>query len=150
MWRSYISRASTGVTKRLGIDYESIKGLNPSIIYCSMTGFGQEGPYKDKVNHDINILGIGGVLGITGKKEGLPILPGVQIADLNAALMATIGILISLVNLEKTGRGRYIDISMLDGVIFWLAMVVSRYAMDRRVPERKFDVKWKKSLLQNL
>lgn len=126
-----------GVTKRLGIDYESIKELNPSIIYCSMTGFGQEGPYKEKVNHDINIAGIGGLLEITGKKEGPPIIPGVQIADLNAALMATIGILMSLVNLEKTGRGQYIDISMLDGVIFWLAMVVSRYGMDKRIPERE-------------
>ena len=102
-----------------------------------MTGFGQEGPYKDKVNHDINIVGMGGLLGITGKKEGPPILPGVQIADLNAALMATIGILISLVNLEKTGRGQYVDISMLDGIIFWLAMIVSRYAMDKRIPERE-------------
>jgi crotonobetainyl-CoA:carnitine CoA-transferase CaiB-like acyl-CoA transferase len=126
-----------GVTKRLRIDYESIKEINPSIIYCSMTGFGQEGPYKDKVNHDINIVGIGGLLGITGKKEGPPILPGVQIADLNAALMATIGILISLINLGKTGRGQYIDMSMLDGIIFWLSMIVSRYAMDKRIPERE-------------
>jgi crotonobetainyl-CoA:carnitine CoA-transferase CaiB-like acyl-CoA transferase len=126
-----------GVSERLGIDYESIRKVNPCVIYCSMTGFGQKGPYKRKVNHDINIVGIGGLLGITGKKEGPPIIPGVQIADLNAALMATIGILMSLLNLEKTGRGQYVDISMLDGVIFWLAMVVSRYAIDKVIPERE-------------
>jgi len=126
-----------GVTKRLGIDYESIREINSSIIYCSLTGFGQEGPYREKVGHDINLVGMGGILEVTGKKDGSPIIPGVQIADLNGALMAVIGILMSIISSRKTGCGQYIDVSMLDGVIFWLAMVVSKYAMDKRVPERE-------------
>jgi crotonobetainyl-CoA:carnitine CoA-transferase CaiB-like acyl-CoA transferase len=89
------------------------------------------------VGHDINYVGIGGILEITGKREGPPIIPGVQIADLNVALMATIGILMSVINLGKTGHGEYIDVSMLDGVIFCLAMVVSKYAMDKKIPERE-------------
>ena len=126
-----------GVTKRLGIDFESIKEINPSIIYCSLTGFGQEGPYKGKVGHDINIVGMGGILEISGKKDGPPMIPGVQIADLNGALMSIIGILMSIINSMKTGRGQYIDISMLDGIIFWLAMIVSKYSMDKRLPGRE-------------
>jgi crotonobetainyl-CoA:carnitine CoA-transferase CaiB-like acyl-CoA transferase len=126
-----------GVTKRLGIDYESVREINPSIIYCSITGFGQNGPYVKKVGHDINVMGIGGLLEITGEKEGPPIIPGVQVADLNGALMAAIGILMSFIHMTKTGRGNYIDISMLDGVIFWLAMVVSRFAIEKKIPERE-------------
>jgi crotonobetainyl-CoA:carnitine CoA-transferase CaiB-like acyl-CoA transferase len=126
-----------GVPKRLGIDYESVRKINPSIIYCSITGFGQNGPYTRKVGHDINVMGIGGILEITGKKDGPPIIPGVQVADLNGSLMATIGILMSLVQMTKTGRGNYVDISMLDSVIFWLAMVVSRFAIEKKIPERE-------------
>jgi crotonobetainyl-CoA:carnitine CoA-transferase CaiB-like acyl-CoA transferase len=126
-----------GVTERLGIDFESIKKINPSIIYCSITGYGQEGPYKKKVGHDINYIGIGGILEITGKKGGPPTVPGVQIADINAALMATIGILMSVIHFNKTGRGQQIDISMLDGILFWLGMIVSKYSMDKKTPERE-------------
>lgn len=129
-----------GVTKRLGIDYESIKKINPSIIYCSMTGFGQEGPYKKKVGHDLNYLGIGGVLEITGKREGPPIIPGVQIADFGGALMATIGILMSIIKYVKTGKGEYVDISMLDSVIFSLAREITKHGMEKRIPGREEEM----------
>jgi len=126
-----------GVTDRLGIGYGAVRKVNPEIIYCSISGFGQDGPYRDKVGHDINYIGIGGILGITGQRGGPPVIPAAQIADIGAGgMMATIGILIALVNRRKTGRGQYIDISMLDGVVSWLSMLASKYFVDGEIPER--------------
>jgi len=126
-----------GVTDRLGISYDAVRQGNPEIIYCSISGFGQDGPYRDKVGHDINYIGIGGILGITGQRGGPPIIPASQIADIGAGgMMATIGILMALVHRQKTGRGQYIDISMLDGVVSWLSMFASKYFADGQIPER--------------
>ncbi|NIS60006.1 MAG: CoA transferase [Proteobacteria bacterium] len=126
-----------GVTDRLGIGYDVVRRVNPAIIYCSISGFGQDGPYRDKVGHDINYIGIGGILGITGQRGGPPVIPASQIADIGAGgMMATIGILMALVHRRKTGKGQYIDISMLDGVVFWLSLFASKYFFDAEIPER--------------
>jgi len=126
-----------GVTARLGIGYDAVRKVNTGIIYCSISGFGQDGPYRDKVGHDINYIGIGGILGITGQREGPPVIPASQIADIGAGgMMATIGILLALAHRRKTGRGQYIDISMLDGVISWLSMFASEYFADGEIPQR--------------
>ncbi|MBC7337546.1 MAG: CoA transferase, partial [Clostridia bacterium] len=86
-----------GVMDRLGIGYESVKKVNPRIVYCSITGFGSDGPYRDVAGHDINYIGIGGILGLTGRKGGPPVIPGVQVADIGAGgLYAAVGILIAL------------------------------------------------------
>ena len=112
-----------GVATRLGVDYETIKKINPRIIYCSLSGYGQDGPYRNLVGHDINYIAIGGVLGITGESGGPPIIPGIQIADLGGGgMFAAIGILVALIAREKTGRGQFIDVAMLDGVVSWLSM----------------------------
>ena len=127
-----------GVTDRLGIGYDAVRKVNPEIIYCSISGFGQDGPYRDKVGHDINYIGIGGILGITGQRGGPPIIPASQIADIGAGgMMATIGILMALIHRRKTGRGQYIDISMLDGVVSWLSMFASKYFADGQIPQRE-------------
>ena len=127
-----------GVTERLGIGYDAVRKVNPEIIYCSISGFGQDGPYRNKVGHDINYIGIGGILGITGQRGGPPIIPASQIADIGAGgMMATIGILMALSHRQKTGKGQYIDISMLDGVVSWLSMVASKYFTDGEIPERE-------------
>ena len=111
------------VKMRLEIDYETIEKINPKIIYCSLSGYGQDGPYRNLVGHDINYIAIGGVLDISGESGGPPIIPGVQIADLGGGgMLAAIGILTALIAREKTGKGQFIDVAMLDGVVAWLSI----------------------------
>jgi crotonobetainyl-CoA:carnitine CoA-transferase CaiB-like acyl-CoA transferase len=109
-----------GVTAKLGIDYPRLAAAQPRLIYCSISGYGQNGPYRDKVGHDINYLGYAGVLAVTGAAGGPPVVPGVQIADIGGGtLMAVIGILAALLARERTGRGQLVDIAMLDGALTW-------------------------------
>ena len=105
-----------GVTKKLCVDYGTVKDINPRIIYCSISGFGQNGPYINRSGHDINYIGYGGILNIPGK---VPAIPGTTIADLGSSMFAVISILAALLAREKTGRGQYIDVSMLDSVVSW-------------------------------
>ncbi len=126
-----------GVTKKLKIDYEQIKSLNPKIIYCSITGYGQDGPYRDKVGHDINYISYGGILYLTGSKDGEPIIPSVQIADIGGgSLPAVISILSALIHREKTSKGQYIDISMLDGVVSFNSFNMPDYFAFGKSPQR--------------
>jgi len=109
-----------GVAQRLGIDYDAMARINPRIVYCSISGYGQDGPYRDKVGHDINYLGYSGVLGVSGAAGGPPTLMPVQVADIGGgALMAAVGILAALLARDRTGKGQYIDISMMDGSVTW-------------------------------
>jgi crotonobetainyl-CoA:carnitine CoA-transferase CaiB-like acyl-CoA transferase len=109
-----------GVTKRLGIDYASLSAHNQRLIYCAITGYGQDGPYRDYVGHDVNYLGYAGVLNFIGTAAGPPVIPGVQIADIGAgSLMAAIGILSAVIARQQTGRGQMVDIAMLDGAVMW-------------------------------
>ncbi|MBC2716862.1 MAG: CoA transferase [Desulfobacteraceae bacterium] len=115
-----------GVTKRLGVDYESVSKINPKIIYCSISGYGQTGPYRDEAGHDVNYLSVAGVLDLIGEKDRPPSIPGIQIADLaGGGMNAAIGILIALYAREQTGKGQYIDISMTDGSMSLLSLVLS-------------------------
>ena len=105
-----------GVMERLGLDYHSIVSVNPIIIYCSITGYGQTGPYKDRAGHDINYLATAGVSSHSGRKKNGPILSGIQIADVaGGSLHAVSGILAAVIQRIQTGEGQYIDISMTDG-----------------------------------
>jgi len=111
-----------GVAARLGIDYDSLAKINPKVVYCSISGYGQDGPYRDKVGHDINYLGYSGVLGVSGAAGGPPQIMPVQVADIGGgALMAVVGILAALMAREHTGRGQFVDISMMDGSVSWNA-----------------------------
>jgi crotonobetainyl-CoA:carnitine CoA-transferase CaiB-like acyl-CoA transferase len=113
-----IEQFRPGVMDRLGVGFKDLEKVNPRIIYCSLTGYGQDGPYRELAGHDLNYIGIAGVLSLTGQKGGTPVIPGTQIADLiGGGLYAVIGILSALMARQKTGRGQYIDISMLDGVV---------------------------------
>lgn len=115
-----------GVTERLGIDYDRLKVLNAKLIYCSVTGYGQDGPYKDMVGHDVNYLSFAGVLALTGEPDRKPVIPPIQVADMAAGGMyAALGIMAALLARQKTGKGQYIDISMLDGIIAMLPFPVS-------------------------
>lgn len=112
-----------GVVQRLGVDYEAVRQCNPRIIYCSISGYGQTGPLRNRVGHDVNYLSNAGVLDLIGEKGGRPVIPGVQIADIAGGSMnAAVGILLALFAREKTGKGQYIDISMTDGVVGLLSL----------------------------
>jgi crotonobetainyl-CoA:carnitine CoA-transferase CaiB-like acyl-CoA transferase len=109
-----------GVTARLGIDYETLRARNSRLIYCAISGFGQDGPYRDRVGHDVNYLGYAGVLNFIGQSGGPPVIPGVQIADIGGgALMAAMGILAAVIARDGTGRGQLVDVAMLDGALAW-------------------------------
>ncbi len=126
-----------GVMDRLGIGYEQISTINPQIVYCSLTGYGQTGPYRSLPGHDINYAGYSGILGLNGEADGRPVIPGVQIADIGGgSLMALSGILMALLHKEKTGKGQYIDVSMTDGAVTWLYAAASDYFVSGDVPER--------------
>lgn len=126
-----------GVMDRLSIGYEDLKSKNPRIIFCSLSGYGQDGPYKERSGHDINYIGLGGILELTGTRDGGPIIPGTQIADIGGGgMMAAIAILAAIAHREKTGEGQYLDIAMHDGVISWLSIHAGRYFVDRELPKR--------------
>jgi crotonobetainyl-CoA:carnitine CoA-transferase CaiB-like acyl-CoA transferase len=126
-----------GVMDRLGIGYQELKSRNPRIIFCSLSGYGQDGPYKERSGHDVNYIGLGGILELTGSRDGDPIIPGTQIADIGGGgMMAALAILAATVHREKTGEGQYLDVAMHDGVISWLSIHAGRYFMDKELPKR--------------
>jgi crotonobetainyl-CoA:carnitine CoA-transferase CaiB-like acyl-CoA transferase len=125
-----------GVVDRLGCDYETINRINESIIYCSISGYGQTGPYRDLVGHDINYISIGGALGIIGSSDGTPSIPYNIIADFAAGGMhAAFSIVAALVARSTSGKGQSIDISMSDGVAYLLAASTGEYLRDGTVAQ---------------
>ena len=126
-----------GVVDRLGVDYERMRKVNPKIIYCSITGYGQDGPLRDRVGHDVNYLSYAGVLNLIGEPDRPPSIPGMPIADIAAGGMnAAIGILLALFAREKTGRGQYIDISMTDGMVAFLPVALFFQQLTGQDPRR--------------
>jgi alpha-methylacyl-CoA racemase len=124
-----------GVMDRLGVGYEELANRNPNIIYCAISGYGQDGPRSRDAGHDLNYIGWGGVLSITGSADGTPVIPGVQIGDLAAGGMsAVIAILAALHQRSRTGRGTFCDISMLDGVVSWLSIHAAAYFATGETP----------------
>jgi crotonobetainyl-CoA:carnitine CoA-transferase CaiB-like acyl-CoA transferase len=126
-----------GVVQRLGVDYETIQKINPRIVYCAVTGYGQTGPLRDRAGHDVNYLAHAGVLDLIGEADRPPSIPGVQIADMaGGGLNAAVGILLALLARGKSGRGQYIDISMTDGAASLLSLQLHFQQVDGRSPRR--------------
>ena len=126
-----------GTVKRLGVDYDTVKDLNPGIVYCSLTGYGQDGPYRDIVGHDINYISIGGFLGTTKGADGTPVIPRTVLADFAAGGMcAVIGILSALMARERTGRGQYVDVSMTDAIVELMMTVLFPALLGEVVSEK--------------
>lgn len=126
-----------GTMERLGLGYDALKKINPGLIYCAITGYGQDGPYADQAGHDLNYISYAGLLALQGEREGKPVLPAVQIADLGGgAMMAVAGILLALRARDQTGRGQLVDISMLDGVISWMQTILPHYLATGKEPVR--------------
>ncbi len=129
-----------GEMKKLGLDYDKLSKLNKGLIYTSITGYGQEGPYSKLSSQDINYLSVGGLLELLGNPDGAPLIPGVQIGDLaGGALPAVIGILMALRARDRTKQGQFVDVAMLDGVIGLLAAPLANYTASRRAPLRGKD-----------
>lgn len=126
-----------GVAQRLGVDYQAVSKMNPKIIYCSITGYGQDGPYRDLPGHDINYSALSGFLGLTGTKDGPPAFPAIPVADWGGGFaQAVIGILLAVVARQHTGRGQFIDVAMCDGIVSWMKGWVADYLESGVVPKR--------------
>ncbi|HTA14448.1 MAG TPA: CoA transferase [Solirubrobacteraceae bacterium] len=132
-----------GVLDRLGVGYERMRQENPGLVYCAISGYGQTGPKRGASGHDMNYLGLIGLLGLSGERGGPPVQSEGQIADLGGgALMAAFGIMAALRERDGSpgkpgsGNGQFVDVSMADGALSWLAMVAGRHFADGEVPKR--------------
>ena len=132
--RGVQARRSSG---RLGCDYETLSALNPRLVYCSLSGYGQDGPYSGLVGHDINYISVGGALGVIGSEDGPPVIPYNIVADYaGGGFHAATAILAAVLARGHTGRGQYVDVAMSDGVAYMLASLMSDYFTSGAVPQR--------------
>jgi crotonobetainyl-CoA:carnitine CoA-transferase CaiB-like acyl-CoA transferase len=125
-----------GTLGRYGLDFATLSGLNPKLVYVSCTGFGQAGPYAHKKGYDTVFQAMGGLMGLTGEKGGGPVKPGLPVADLTSGLWVAIGILAMLAGRDRTGRGALLDFSMLDGQVSLLTLAAARYFALGEIPPR--------------
>lgn len=125
-----------GVMKKLGLDYESVKEINPQIVYTSISGFGQYGPYSQRPAYDLVAQAMGGMTSITGHPENPPTRTGSSLGDMSAALYASYGTMVALYHRAMTGEGQHVDIAMVDSIFAMLETNVLRYTVDGVVPER--------------
>ncbi len=123
--------------ERLGIHYEAVRNANPRIIYCSITGYGAEGPYRDVAGHDINYQSIGGTVGMTGSKDGPPVIPGATAADsAGGGMHAAIAILAAIVARQKSGQGQFVDVAATDGIVNMVSLMMDEYLSTGEEPKR--------------
>ncbi|MEO7401968.1 MAG: CaiB/BaiF CoA-transferase family protein [Polaromonas sp.] len=135
----FVENFKVGDMARYGLDYASLKILNPRLVYCSVTGFGQNGPYADRAGYDYAIQGMGGLMSVTGERDDLgggPQKVGVAVADLMTGMYATVGILAALRHAEKTGEGQQVDMALLDTQVAMLANLGANYLVSGKVPQR--------------
>ncbi|MCI0490197.1 MAG: CoA transferase [Blastocatellia bacterium] len=122
-----------GVMERLRLGYAEVSEVNPRIVYCSLTGFGQDGPHRNRSGHDLNYLALSGVLGLTTDERGKPVIPGTQIADLAGGMVAAFAILAALMSRRSRGRGQLIDVSMFDVLMTMLAVPAAQQFAGREI-----------------
>jgi len=130
----FVESFRPGVVDRLGVGYEAVRARNPRIVYCSITAFGQDGPYRERPAHDLAVEAIGGLLGMTLGRDGEPAIPGIPVADLLAALQGLSGVLMALLRRERTGLGDYVDIGMQDAVVAALPNIIGPAFAEGRHP----------------
>ena len=131
-----VENFTPGVVDRLGIDYETVKGVNPKIVYASISGFGQTGPYRKKPAYDQMMQGLGGIMSLTGEPDGEPQKMGIALTDIGAGMLAAYGVMVALFHRERTGEGQYIDVSMLDLQVSWLTYQAGTYFATGAPPAR--------------
>lgn len=131
-----VENFKVGGMKKFGLDYDTLSKTNPRLIYCSITGYGQNGPYQSRPGYDFIIQAEGGLMSITGPVDGTPYKAGVAIVDITAGMYASHAILAALHHREKTGEGQYIDVSLFDSQLGWLANVGQNYLVSGDTPKR--------------
>ncbi|HEX2571180.1 MAG TPA: CaiB/BaiF CoA-transferase family protein [Polyangia bacterium] len=130
-----------GVLDRLGLGYAALSAVNPRLVLCSISGYGQNGPYRDRAGHDLNYIGLAGLLGLTGPRDGAPVMPGVQIADIaGGGLWGAVGILAALYDAQRTGQGRQVDVSMCEGALSLLLPDLGNYDVSGTPPRRSTEM----------
>ncbi|CAN7404083.1 CaiB/BaiF CoA transferase family protein [Polaromonas sp. LjRoot131] len=135
----FVENFKVGDMARYGLDYASLKAINPRLVYCSVTGFGQTGPYADRAGYDYAIQGMGGLMSVTGERDDLgggPQKVGVAVADLMTGMYATVAILAALRHAEKTGEGQQVDMALLDTQVAMLANLGANYLVSGKAPGR--------------
>ena len=135
----FVENFKVGDMARYGLDYASVRAINPRIVYCSVTGFGQDGPYSDRAGYDYAIQGMGGLMSVTGERDDLgggPQKVGVAVSDLMTGMYATIAILAALRHAEKTGEGQQVDMALLDTQVAMLANLGANYLVSGKAPQR--------------
>lgn len=138
----FVESFRPGVTERLGLDYAKLSEINPRIIYCSITAFGQYGSYKNRPAHDLSIEALSGLLSVNLGNDKKPVLPGVPAADMAGSLMGFGAVMMALYRREKTGQGDYIDISMQDSLMGWTQNVIGPVFAEDKSPEVKLERGW--------
>lgn len=131
----FFENYAPGVAERSGLGYEKLKSLNPRLVYCSLSGYGQEGPYRDVKSYDLLIQGEGGIIATTGYPDK-PARAGIAIVDIAAGMYATLGIVLALYQRERSGRGQFIDISMFESIVSWLGYYPHHYWHQGEEPKR--------------
>ena len=135
----FVENFKVGDMARYGLDYASLKAINPHLVYCSITGFGQDGPYAERAGYDYAIQGMGGLMSVTGERDDLgggPQKVGVAVADLMTGMYATVAILAALRHAEKTGEGQQVDMALLDTQVAMLANLGANYLVSGEAPAR--------------
>lgn len=131
-----VENYKVGGLAKYGLDYDSLKQTYPRLIYCSVTGFGQTGPYAKRAGYDFLIQGMGGIMSLTGDPDGTPMKVGVGIADVMTGMYAAVGILAAVRHRDLSGQGQHIDISLLDSQIAWLVNAGTNYLAEGKLPKR--------------
>ncbi|HJN87865.1 MAG: CaiB/BaiF CoA-transferase family protein [Dehalococcoidia bacterium] len=131
-----VENFTPGVMSRFGLDYETVKGTNPRIVYCSISGFGQDGPYRDRPAYDQIMQGIGGIMSVTGGPDDDPQKVGIAIADIGAGMWAAFAIMAAIRHRDQQGEGQYIDISMMDAQVAWLTYQAGYFFANGEPPKR--------------
>ena len=131
-----VENFTPGVMKRFGLDYESVKAINPSIIYCSISGFGQDGPYQNRPAYDQIMQGVSGLMSITGEPDGEPQKVGIAVSDIGAGMWAAFAVMTALHHRTNSGDGQHIDISMLDAQVAWMTYQAAYFFANEEPPKR--------------
>jgi crotonobetainyl-CoA:carnitine CoA-transferase CaiB-like acyl-CoA transferase len=127
-----------GVMDRLGVGFDTLRAANPRLIYCSITGYGQTGPYRDRAGHEINYLALSGAMSVAGRRETGPASLGVHAADIGGgAFGGLIGLLAAVIHRQETGEGQAVDISMLDMMIAWNSLNIAEFIVGGQIPQRE-------------
>lgn len=132
----FVENFKVGFLAAHGLSYEDVKKIKPNIIYCSITGFGQTGPYAQRPGYDFQVQGLSGLMSLIGEPEGIPLRAGISIADIGTGLYSAIAILAALYQRGQTGEGQYIDMALLDSTMGLLSFAAQSYLLDGKLPSR--------------